>query len=268
MSPADRYTHGHHDSVLRSHRWRTAENSAGFLLDHLRPGQRVIDVGCGPGTITAGLARRVAPGAVVGIDREESVVSAARAAHAGTDNLSFEVGDAYQLELLDESADVVYLHQVLQHLSDPVAALVEARRVLRVGGLVAVRDADYGEFVWAPRDARLDRWLSLYHEVTAGLGGDADAGRRLPDWVRAAGFDDLVVSASTWTFATADERRWWGQLWAERVVASDFATHALAARLTTREELGSIAQGFRDWVETEGGHFVVVHVEVVARRWR
>jgi SAM-dependent methyltransferase len=72
------YTHGHHESVLRSHRWRTAENSASYLLPHLRPGLTLLDVGCGPGTITRDLAMRLAPGRVVGIDPAEEVVEAAR----------------------------------------------------------------------------------------------------------------------------------------------------------------------------------------------
>src|SRR6188472_2086916 len=64
----DTYTHGHHESVLRSHEWRTAENSAAYLLPHLQPGMDLLDVGCGPGTITLDLARLVAPGHVVGVD--------------------------------------------------------------------------------------------------------------------------------------------------------------------------------------------------------
>src|SRR5690242_15066907 len=79
MAPEAAYTHGHHDSVLRSHRWRTAENSAGHLLAHLRPGLAVLDVGCGPGTITVDLAARVAPGPTIGIDAAPAVVEQARA---------------------------------------------------------------------------------------------------------------------------------------------------------------------------------------------
>src|SRR3954469_5819536 len=90
------YTHGHDESVLRSHRWRTAENSAGYLLPHLRAGQRLLDVGCGPGTITVDLAARVAPGDVVGIDRSDDVIAAARSLDA-PDNLRFDAGDVYAL---------------------------------------------------------------------------------------------------------------------------------------------------------------------------
>src|SRR5262245_51024916 len=161
----DRYSHGHHESVLRSHRWRTAENSAAYLLPHLRPEQRMLDVGCGPGTITADLASRLSAGSVIGIDASDAVVEVARAEHIAA-NLEFETGDVYALQFPDDAFDVVHAHQVLQHLSDPVAALREMRRVTRPGGVVAVRDSDYGAFVWTPADPDLTRWLSVYHDVT------------------------------------------------------------------------------------------------------
>src|SRR3981081_840532 len=91
----DTYTHGHHDAVLRSHRWRTAANSAAYLLPHLAAGQRLLDVGCGPGTLTVDLARRVAPGEVVGVDMAAAVVDEARsrAAEATVANTHFLTGD-------------------------------------------------------------------------------------------------------------------------------------------------------------------------------
>lgn len=139
MSISDQYTHGHHESVLRSHRWRTAENSAAYLLPALVPGQGLLDVGCGPGTITVDLAARVAPGDVVGLDRSKGVVELAREAArtAGVTNVTFRTGDIYAMDFEDASFDVVHAHQVLQHLSDPVAALRELRRVARPGGLVS-----------------------------------------------------------------------------------------------------------------------------------
>src|SRR5580765_8104219 len=115
------YTHGHHESVLRSHRWRTVENSAAYVAARFTPGARVLDVGCGPGTITVDIAQRVAPGRVLGFDRAEAVLEPARTAarDAGVDNVEFAVGDVYALDLPDGSFDVVHAHQVLQHLTDP-----------------------------------------------------------------------------------------------------------------------------------------------------
>src|SRR5215475_9761684 len=95
------YTHGHHESVLRSHKWRTAENSAAFLLPHLAVDAKVLDVGCGPGTITAGLADLVPRGHVTGIDAAQEVVDQARAATAGRENIDFAAGDVYALDYPD-----------------------------------------------------------------------------------------------------------------------------------------------------------------------
>ncbi len=268
VSVDDTYTHGHHESVLRSHRWRTAENSAAYLLPRLAPGQDLLDVGCGPGTITLDLAARVAPGRVVGVDRSADVLAQARASADATwpANVTLVTGDAYRLQFDEATFDVVHAHQVLQHLSSPVSALAEMARVLRPGGLLAVRDSDYGGFVWAPEDPLLSRWLKLYHDVTARNGADADAGRHLPAWVREAGLVDAVVTTSTWTFADPDRRAWWGGLWADRVEHSDFAAQAVAYGLSDAGELAAIGRAWRRWAEQPDGFFAVLHTEVLAVR--
>jgi SAM-dependent methyltransferase len=260
-----RYTHGHHESVLRSHRSRTADNSARYLLDRLRPGLDLLDVGCGPGTITADLAALVAPGRVVAVDTEPDVVEVARgiAAERGVDNVSFAVGDVYSLADGDDSFDVVHAHQVLQHLQDPVAALSEMRRVCRSDGVVAARDSDYAAMTWYPLVPALDRWLALYHEITRGNGAEADAGRRLASWAHAAGFSAVRCSASAWCYSTPDEREWWGGTWAERVVASRFAEQAVDRGLASPRDLDEIAAGFRTWAAHPDGWFAILHGEIL-----
>src|SRR5215204_2774360 len=160
--PVDTYTHGHSEPVLQSHRWRTAENSAAYLLPSLRAGLDLLDVGCGPGTITVDLAAVVAPGRVVGIDVSDEPLAEARglAERSGVP-VTFEVGDVYALTEPDDSFDVVHAHQVLQHLTDPVAALHEMTRVCRPGGLFAGRGVDYGAVVTSPAYDGLDRWRDL-----------------------------------------------------------------------------------------------------------
>jgi SAM-dependent methyltransferase len=267
---AEVYTHGHHDSVLRSHRWRTAENSAAYLLPALQPGQSLLDVGCGPGNLTLDLAARVAPGRVVGVDRSEAVLELARAEAAATEgapDVTFAVGDAYALPFEDGTFDVVHAHQLLQHLGDPVAALRELRRVARPGGVVAVRDADYAGMTWYPASPVLDEWSALYHEVTQANGAEADAGRRLSSWALAAGFDPdaLVATAGVWSYASEEDRTWWAGLWAERCVASDFAHQAVAHGLADEVALEQLAAGWREWGDAPDGWFAVLHGEVLAR---
>jgi SAM-dependent methyltransferase len=263
----DVYTHGHHESVLRSHRWRTAENSAGYLLPELAPGLRVLDVGCGPGTITLDLARRVAPGPVVGVDRAAEILEPARAdADAqGISNVTYEERDVYALAFGDSSFDVVHAHQLLQHLTDPVAALAEMRRVCAPGGVVGARDSDYATFSWYPENPELTRWLELYHEIARGNGAEPDAGRRLLAWAHAAGFSSVRASASAWCFASPDERTWWGDLWADRVVESAFADQAIAQGLSNPNELGGLADAWRRWAAAPDGWFAILHGEILCR---
>ncbi len=254
--------------MLRSHTWRTAENSAAYLLPHLAAGMRLLDIGCGPGTISTDLAALVAPGEVVGIDASEEIVAQA-ALHAetvGATNVRFEVGDLFALGYDDASFDVVHVHQVLQHLSDPVAAMVEMRRVVKPGGLVAVREGDFGAFTWFPADPVLDRWMQLYRDVTTRNGHNALIGRSLLSVAQQAGFEDVTVTSANWTFADPDSRAWWGGLWADRVRYSRFGEQAIAYELSHPEELEAIAAAFLRWAGADDGVFVVPNVEILARR--
>jgi SAM-dependent methyltransferase len=262
------YTHGHHESVLRSHRWRTAQNSAAYLLPHLKPHMRILDVGCGPGTITADLAERVPQGHVTGIDTAPDIVEQARelAGERGNPgNLDFTTGDVCALGYPDDTFCVVHAHQVLQHLTDPVRALREMRRVCKPGGLIAARDGDYGAMIWYPEVPVLDDWLDLYHRVARGNGGEPDAGRRLHVWAREAGLTDVTVSSSTWTFATPRERAWWGGLWADRTVKSSYAANAVDGGYATAGDLSRIAAGWRTWAAHQDGCFAVVNGEILCR---
>ena len=259
------YTHGHHDSVLRSHRWRTAENSAAYLLPYLRPGLSLLDVGCGPGNITADLAGRVAPGPTVGLDASAEVIAEARspAADPSVTGLTFQVGDLFDLPFPDGTFDVVHAHQVLQHVGDPVAALVEMGRVCRPGGLVAARDADYPAMTYFPPDPDLDAAQAAYRAAATANGGHCDAGRMLLSWANRAGFASVAPSASAWSFATPEERRWWGDLWADRFTVTSLAEQLMARGIADSDRLQRYASAWRRWAADPDGWFGILHGEVL-----
>ena len=263
--PRDVYSHGHHDSVLRSHRWRTAENSAGYLLPRLAADHRLLDVGVGPGTITVDLARRLTEGTVVGIDNAPAAVDAARrlAAEQNVSNITLEQGDVYHLRFDSGSFDIVHAHQVLQHLGDPVAALREMGRVCTPEGVVAARDADYAAMTWFPESSALTRWLDLYRAVARSNRGEPDAGRRLKAWALTAGFTGVTASGSVWCFAAPEDLAWWSDTWAERLVKSDFGQQAVSSGLSDAAELQELADGWRAWARREGAWFTVLHGEVL-----
>ena len=263
----ERYSHGHHESVLRAHTWRTAENSVGYLLPHLRPGASLLDVGAGPGTITVDLARRLAPGRVVGVDASADVVAQAQdhAAAEGVTNVTFATADAYRLDAADGSFDIVHTHQLLQHLARPVDALREFRRVAGPDGLVAAREVDYAGIIIHPHIPALDDWLDLLLRMGRTNGGEPSAGRRLKAWARAAGFADVAVSASTWLFETDEQRAWWGGSWADRALHSSYADHAIEQGIADRADLERISAGWREWAASEDGWLLMPHGEILAR---
>jgi SAM-dependent methyltransferase len=159
----------------------------------------------------------------------------------------------------------VHAHQVLQHLTDPVAALIEMRRVCRPGGLIAARDGDYGGMFWFPDDPGLTEWQALYRNVARAIGGEPDAGRRMPSWARQGGFEAVEASASAWCYTGPVDRPWWGASWAERLTESPFGDRAVEHGLATRDDLERLAQGWRRWAASEDGWFLIPHGEILCQ---
>mmetsp|Transcript_26347 Transcript_26347/g.51526 ORF Transcript_26347/g.51526 Transcript_26347/m.51526 type:complete len:294 (-) Transcript_26347:245-1126(-) len=266
---SDEYLHGHEDAVLRSHRARTVYNSAGYLLPHLREGMKLLDVGCGPGSITADFASIVGrSGSVIAIDSAKGILEDARralAARGFEDGVVVEVGDVYDLKYDDDSFDVVHAHQVLQHLSDPVAALKEMRRVCKTDGIVACRDADYAAMFWYPRVPKMEEWQTLYRTLSKEKNGEPDAGRMVFSWARKAGFSSVEASSDTWCYATDETRKWWGGLWADRILKTAIARQALAGGHATQTELEEMSNAWKEWSEDPDAWFTVPHGEIMCR---
>jgi ubiquinone/menaquinone biosynthesis C-methylase UbiE len=242
-----------------------SRNSAAYVAPRFVPGARVLDVGCGPGTITVDIANRVAPGHVIGIDASRDVIDQARRDASGVDNVEFTTGDVYALDYPDASFDVVHAHQVLQHLPDPVGALSEMRRVCKPDGVVAARDSDYAAFTWYPEEPMLDAWLALYRRIARENAGEPDAARFLLAWAHAAGFSEVDSTASVWCFATPGDRAWWGHLWADRMTTSAIAEQADHDGFATRAELDQMAAAWRQWAAHPDAWFAVLNGEIVCR---
>jgi SAM-dependent methyltransferase len=196
VSERDIYTHGPaFDALLTG---RTAAREGAFLLPHLRAGMHLLDCGCGPGSITLGLAHAVAPGSAVGIDLEARQIAAARALAAQQDvaNVTFEVASVYHLPFPEAAFDAVFANNVLWHLRDPLAALREMRRVLRRGGVIGIRDAEVGAEVLAPLTPRLNRWQELWLRVLEHNCGSPLYARHQRRLLLEAGFDRSEAQAS------------------------------------------------------------------------
>jgi SAM-dependent methyltransferase len=287
------YPMGHSEAVLSSHKSRTAQNSASYALQALKDvftearlklqqggsGQldvlTLLDVGCGPGTITVGFAEILTPlgGRVIGVDFAAGVLEGARALAAEkgvSGNCIFEQGDVFALRFADASLTAAHLHQVLMHLRDPVAALKEIRRVLNPAcSILALREADFGATSIFPSSPGLVAWASLWKRVADGVGGQPDAGRRVKHWALEAGFreEKMTMTAGTFCYSTAQERAWWGGLWAERTAGKDssWAQSSLRGGYATQQQLDEIATAWREWSQQKDGTFIMPHGELVIK---
>jgi ubiquinone/menaquinone biosynthesis C-methylase UbiE len=227
---------------------------------------RLLDVGCGPGSITSGLAQRVEPGETIGIDPSPSVIDTARslAAGKGPGRLTFEVGNIYEPRFAPESFDAVFAHQVMQHLDRPVDALRQIRTLLAPGGVVGVRDVDWGSTTFYPENQGMRRFFALYYELARRNSGQPNAGRYLRRWVREAGFAETRITTSTVSYADEAATRAWGDTYAERTLHSNLADKALEFGIATRAELEEIADAWRVWSRDPDAFYCFSHTEVVA----
>jgi SAM-dependent methyltransferase len=228
---------------------RSAERDAAFLLPHLEPGLTLLDCGCGPGQITLGLARAVAPGPVTGVDLDAAVLETARvrAAHAGVANVEFREASVLELPFPDESFDVVYFHALLIHLPTPEVALAEAGRVLKRGGILAASEPVITSFQIATDDPACLRIVDFLAAGCRAAEGDPDIGRRLRPLLHDAGFSPTVGSLSGLSFGdptTAPDK---ADAWAGLASGSTLAANAIAQRLFTAAELDETAAALRDY---------------------
>lgn len=235
------------------------------MVPFIAADSRLLDIGCGPGSLTNDFGSLCPQGSVIGIDSSEEVIEIAKTAkHLA--HVSYEIIDAYHLPFDDNSFDVVHAHQVLQHVIDPVALLTEMSRVVRPSGVIAVRDSEYSAFKWSPKSAELEKWLTTYIAVARYCGGEPDAGRYLENWAGQASLETVKRSNSKWVFESPEDVKWWGSVWADRVLGSNFADHARNLKLLTDLELQNMRDGWITWSKSDPAYFMIPHGELIARK--
>lgn len=262
------YVHGHTPAVVRHHGMRTAEEAAAFLLPELSPDMRLLDVGCGPGSITLGLAERLPRGEVVAIDLLEETLAQNRldAEARGVKNLRYEYANVHELPYPDASFDVAYAHQVFQHLTARQAALREMLRVVKPGGLIAVRDVDWGSTVYWPQDPWMNRFLEVYQEAARGLGGEPQMGRHMRALFHEAGMSEAHVTAAVWCYTSEEETLTWGDSYADRLLTSSMGERPVETGLATRADIEAMAEAFRVWARKPDALWAFTQVAALGRK--
>lgn len=191
------YTLGYDRAAMAFVERRRLHLNGAFFLPYLASGMRVLDCGCGPGTITLDIAERIDPGPVVGIDMSQAQVDLATrsAAARGLVNVEFRQGNAYALPFPDASFDAVFSHALLEHLAEPPRAIAEFGRVLKPGGWLGVCTPDWGGFLFSPATPELMAAVRAFEGLQVGNGGDARIGHKLLGLLLDAGFEQAKSTA-------------------------------------------------------------------------
>ncbi len=242
------YTPGHSQNAADFMAKRTLESHGSFFMPYLEAGVSVLDCGCGPGSITLGIAARAVPGEVVGVDSGKSQIdrAVAQAAHEGVRNVRFITANSYSLPFPEAKFDRVFSHALLEHLADPVRALRELYRVLKPGGVIGVCSPDWDGFMLSPPSSELSRAVDAYIALQSKNGGDVGVGRKLGVHLETSGFGEVHLSARY-----------------ECYPSLAFIGEYLALQLEREKDLPS-ADVFREWSQRSGGLFAQAWVSAVA----
>ncbi|KAH8819025.1 S-adenosyl-L-methionine-dependent methyltransferase [Xylogone sp. PMI_703] len=257
------YTQGYTDHTITTHLSRKPELDAAFLLPYIRKADHILDVGCGPGTITTGFAKYATEGTIVGIDISEAVLQKVKALATeanipteGPGSVVFQEGNILErLPYPDDTFDIVFACQVMGHMWPHAAslkALVEMRRVLKPGGILATRDATYQHFY--PRRFILDQlWSQNQRKVIhKGIADDADApGMMMPALFCSVGFDadgsKVRVGAGTTVYAGPQTREWLAQRAAGQLKPGDPFRQSWLDAGISEEEIQQTLAAVEEW---------------------
>lgn len=276
LPKTSQYGPGHDASHVKHHEWRNAENSAGHLLPHLRriagqnPQLKLLDVGAGSGTISASLAQEMPGGQVTATDISGAILqqAAAHAASSGVSNMAFQTASATELPFADATFDVAHAHQVLCHLGEPHRAVEEMLRVVKPGGIIALREVDMLMWCMYPETEGLTDFCRMMAKTMVRNGGHEDAGRRLVSWVMEAGVsrDNIEASFGTWCFSDPADRGVWAGSMVERLRAGPSREQALEYELATVSSISQMIEAWGTWAATEDATLGIMNGEVIVHK--
>ncbi|KAI1502046.1 methyltransferase-UbiE family protein [Biscogniauxia marginata] len=266
----------YNDAMLQSYSARTASELSAYMLERVRPGMQILDVGCGPGSITTDLATHVLQdGHVVGLDCNEDAIVAAQelARDRNTPNVRFVVGDVLNLPFADGAFDIVHAHQVLGHLPSgdgepgPVRGLREMRRVCKPGGLVCAREAEWSSAVVHPKIPGLRETWDLMEKLSYNK-GTLLSGGRIREFARRAGFprENIWASAAAVTYTNPTGREWWGDNMARRLEASESQAKGVELGLVSKEEYAAMIAAWRAWAKHEDGFYSMIDGQIICTK--
>lgn len=240
---------GHSSTTQARHGARNAANTCQYFTQLLKPEMSILDVGCGPGSISSSLAALVPLGSVMGIDSSEITLGNARKQANLPENCTFQTGDALNLAFPDNTFDVVHTSQVLCHIADTIGVLKEFRRVLRPGGFIACREGDSVSLVYYPTNPGLDEWARVTKALQISKGANPETGRRLLSLAAEAGFDTqrCTYSGGSITQAGKDGATFGLSMSKQRAEDEVYRKNIFDIGATDEKGLELMGQGWEIW---------------------
>ena len=262
------YTIGYSEEILETELRATAEISAAFLIPHLRPGLRLLDFGCGPGTISLGLAKAIAPGKMHGVDMEESQIELARsvAASQGQDNAIFHVGDVTDLEFEDGFFDVAHCSTVLTFVPDTAAVLTEVKRVLKPGGILACREMICESCFTHPDFVLERRAWDMFEDLLTADDGHPQMGKEMKGHIKEAGFVDVRMSASFSVYSFPEEIASIHRLITRWFLSPEVSEAAMKYGAASTKLVNDLKAAHDRWKDHPGALFALAFGEAIAQK--
>ncbi|MXY22034.1 MAG: class I SAM-dependent methyltransferase [Dehalococcoidia bacterium] len=262
------YTMGFSEEMIESLRRYTAEASAAYLLPYLRPGLRVLDIGCGPGNISVGLAKAVAPGHLHGVDMEESQIELAKsvAKANGQDNAIFHVGDIVDLPFEDSFFDVVHCHNVLMHIPNTAAVLAEAKRVLKSGGIIGCREMICESSFTHPDFGVIRKAWDMFEDLLAADDGHPQMGKELKNRIVEAGFTNVRMDVTFDIYNTPEDIAFIHTFANKWFLSPEITDAAIKYGAATQELCDAILNAYDRWKDHPGAFCGLAFGEAIAGR--
>jgi len=244
---------------------RTLQRDHRCLAALLRPGLAVLDVGCGTGAITYGIAEAVAPdGYAIGIDRDSALLDLARGDHGAISNLRFEIGDVTTMSFTSQF-DIVTAARMLQWIAQPGLAISNMVKAAKPSGMIVVLDYNHTGNVWEPDPpADFSRFYNAFLAWRQANHWDNQMAEHLPELFRSAGLHDIqshvqdeVVKRGHLGFAEG------AALWSE--VIESLGDQLAQAGFCTLDQLRTARESFEPWATTELVRQTLVMRAVIGR---
>ncbi|KAH6889278.1 S-adenosyl-L-methionine-dependent methyltransferase [Thelonectria olida] len=272
----NKYGPGYRASQVKHHEWRTAENSASHLLPRLqamvkeKPQLKLLDVGAGSGTISAGLAKYMPDGEVLATDLSDDILARAKeyADSHGVANIKFQKASVFELPFPDSTFDVTHAHQVLCHLDTPSEAIREMLRVTKTGGVVSLRESEMGMWAVWPELPPLLHFVDMAAKVMVANGGQDKGGRQLLSWVLQAGVarEDITASFGTWCYSQPEDKVVWAGAMSERLRDGQMREKAIERGLATQDEIEGMIRAWDEWSKQDDATLGIMNGEILVSK--